>query len=308
MTIWLPGIFFSAFFAFIFGYVFLRSKQYAVEEKSLELNALFVQLNRVESEIQNNQISAAEGEKLKNEIGREILIASKKFEAKPKLDTLSKKYSPILAIGIGALVFVGSQSLLSYLGSPGYEDQPIKERLEKSQQLRQNKLSLSEVYSEISGMDFNTQVELALEPIQELKTEYSHDPVELLIRLDNEFRDSFLELNYLQAWVYKREFIEQLEQEISLQDYVELLDTTILLSNLYITPEAEKLISQILLTDSENYTANFYNGLMYSQIDRPDRTFAIWNKLLSNFPESINPWSDFIEANILEVATKAGIQ
>ena len=308
MILWLPGILFSVFVAGIVTYLIFHFRSYNIQENNQEIEALIVQLERVRIEIQTGQISEIEGNKLEAEIGRRIIANNRKFETQPFGKNLSPRHVLVIAFGVGAFILIGSQFLHNSLGMPGYRDQPIKIRLAESQKIKDARLTFSQAYQETSGQDFDLQVALATETMKRWKQPHSDNQVIYLIRVRDGFRDSFLEQKFVQAWAYKKELISLLGPDTTLQDYLDLLNATVLATNLYITPDAEELINEILTRDQNNYTANFYLGLMYNQINRPDRTFTIWNRLLLEDTETTNPWKTYIEANLTEIANQAGIR
>jgi cytochrome c-type biogenesis protein CcmH len=73
-----------------------------------------------------------------------------------------------------------------------------------------------------------------------------------------------------------------------------------------VTPEAEKVLIRLLQIDPANGWGRFYSGLMFAEIGRPDRTFALWEPLLREQPADA-PWSVPIRGQIAAVAAAAGV-
>ena len=67
-------------------------------------------------------------------------------------------------------------------------------------------------------------------------------------------------------------------------DLFELAELMVLAVDGYISPEAETIFRQVLSRDSSNGGARYYLGLMFAQLDRPDRSFEIWRNLLEKAP------------------------
>ncbi|MBC7738160.1 MAG: c-type cytochrome biogenesis protein CcmI, partial [Candidatus Saccharibacteria bacterium] len=73
-----------------------------------------------------------------------------------------------------------------------------------------------------------------------------------------------------------------------------------------VTPEAEKVLIDLLKMDPRNGWGRFYSGLMFAEIGRPDRTFALWEPLLAESgPDA--PWYLPIRSQIADIAPAAGV-
>jgi cytochrome c-type biogenesis protein CcmH len=73
----------------------------------------------------------------------------------------------------------------------------------------------------------------------------------------------------------------------------------------YVSPEAEAELTAALQRDPQNGTATYYAGLMFAQLARPDRAFALWAPLLAR-SSADDPWAAPIRAQITGIAAEAG--
>ena len=90
------------------------------------------------------------------------------------------------------------------------------------------------------------------------------------------------------------------------QDYGELAELMIMAAGGYVSPEAEELLDGTLQLDPRNGPARYYYGLLQGQLNRPDIAFRIWADTLRQGPKGA-PWIDGIEAQIEEMAFRAGV-
>lgn len=83
-------------------------------------------------------------------------------------------------------------------------------------------------------------------------------------------------------------------------------DLLIMAADGYISTVAEEALRQALMLNPENKLALFRMGIYFDQIGRPDRTFALWRKLLESGPESA-PYIPLIRRTIEDLALVAGV-
>ncbi len=308
MTIWLPGITLSLITTGVLVFFLYRHQSSDSRERNKEIDIYLKQFNELATEREKGIIDADEEAKIKTELGRKILTCNHKLAQQPDPKMLSPKSTLALAVGLGFFLILGTQLIHTKIGHPGYPDQPIKVRLEETEASINSRMSTARMFEVMTGKSWNAEIKKADEMLNqwaELKAEDSSGYVALLRQ---SFEDSFERQNFAQASHYKRELISLLGNEASVQDYLGLANAMVLATNLYITPEGEEVISKVLTLDENNYTANFYLGLMFSQVGRPDQTFEIWNSLLSKQPNTQNIWKYYIQTNLNGMAARAGLQ
>jgi cytochrome c-type biogenesis protein CcmH len=75
----------------------------------------------------------------------------------------------------------------------------------------------------------------------------------------------------------------------------------------YVSPEAEAVLIDVLKRDPQNGMALYLSGLMFAQVGRADRAFALWEPLLAKGPADA-PWMAPIQTDIQAIADEAGIK
>jgi cytochrome c-type biogenesis protein CcmH len=111
--------------------------------------------------------------------------------------------------------------------------------------------------------------------------------------------------NFAAAVAAQRQVITILGNGVTADDYAMLAELLILGAGGYVSPEAEAELTRALKIDPLNGTAVYYAGLMFAQVGRPDRTFALWAPLLERSAPS-DPWVAPLQAQIMQVASEAG--
>ena len=90
--------------------------------------------------------------------------------------------------------------------------------------------------------------------------------------------------NFEEAAVAQMALVKIKGDNVPTNDLFELAELMVLAVDGYISPEAETIFRQVLSRDSSNGGARYYLGLMFAQLDRPDRSFEIWRNLLEKAP------------------------
>jgi cytochrome c-type biogenesis protein CcmH len=111
--------------------------------------------------------------------------------------------------------------------------------------------------------------------------------------------------NYAAAIAAQQQVIAILGESVSADDHAMLAEMMILAAGGYVSPEAEAEITRTLQLDPLNGTATYYAGLMFAQVGRPDRTFALWAPLLDR-SQPADPWVAPLRAQLMQVASEAG--
>ena len=111
--------------------------------------------------------------------------------------------------------------------------------------------------------------------------------------------------NFENAAVAQMSLVKLLGEQVLTEDLYQLAELMVISLNGYVSPEAEALFRKVLSQDDDNGGALYYLGLMYANLDRPDLSFEIWQKLLNRGPDDA-PWVPLIRQQIMEVAWRAG--
>ncbi len=270
-----------------------------------DLGVYRAQLAEVDRDLARGILPQAEAERTRIEIKRRILEADRAATA-----TAPSKNAPRAALvtgGIlGAGLLLGCFALYAKLGSAGYADQPLAERLAKAQALYTSRPDQATAEAGAAETREKPQTDPRLEAlVAELRTamESRPDAVEGLQLLS---QNEELLGNYRAAWEAQQKLIKAKGAEATAEDYAGLADMMIISAGGFVSPEAEAALLKALELDPANAPARFYAGMMMAQNGRPDQTFALWSRLLEEGPEEA-PWIAPIRSGIDELAWLAGV-
>jgi cytochrome c-type biogenesis protein CcmH len=261
------------------------------------------QLTEVDRDFARNVISALEAERLRTEVSRRLLDADRALQtAAPK----GGKGSALpAAVVIVALLGAG---LYAYdrLGAPGYADLPLATRLAMSDEIYRTRPSQSEAEAAAPApapVKVDQQFTDLMTKLREVVKKRPDDPQGLALLAKNEAQ--------LGNFIASREAYQHLLQvqgdSATTNDHLGLAQTMIIAAGGFVSPEAEQQLILVLQKDPQNGLARYFSGLMFAQVGRFDRAFALWEPLLSEGPEDA-AWIPSIRAGLQEVADRAGIK
>jgi cytochrome c-type biogenesis protein CcmH len=261
------------------------------------------QLTEVDRDLARNVISAAEADRLRTEVSRRLLDADRALQsAAPKGGKGSALPATLL---IAALLGLG---LYAYdrLGAPGYGDLPLATRLAMTDDNYRNRPSQAEAEAAAPAPEpvkTDPQFTELMTKLREVVKQRPDDPQGLALLAKNEAQ--------LGNFAASREAYQHLLQvkgdSASVNDHLGLAQTMIIAAGGFVSPEAEQQLIVVLERDPTNGLARYFSGLMFAQIGRFDRAFALWEPLLREGPEDA-PWMEPIRAGLQEVADRAGIK
>lgn len=267
------------------------------------------QLAEVERDLARGLLSEDEAKQVKIEVSRRLLEADRKAAEGGQADTSTP--GGITTAGIlGTLAVVGAGTIALYLqiGQPGYPDLPLAQRLAAAEEARATRPTQAVAEAEIAGRippAINADPEyLAL--LERLRMAIAERPDDLqgqMLLARNEAAIG----NYTAARSAQERVIAIKGPGATAADYADLADLLILAAGGYVSPEAEAALLEALRRSPGNGTALYYSGLLYAQIGRPDRSFAVWERLLSQSAGD-EPWVAPIRAQILDIAQLAGVR
>ncbi len=263
------------------------------------------QLSEVDRDLDRGVISTEDAERVRLEISRRLLDAKKNPGAQPAPG--ASRASPLLAAALALAVFSGAFAIYQKLGAPGYMDQPISARLAMSEARHDNRMSQRDAEAQVPAAAPPEGVTARhLELIEKLRNALKDRPNDLqghILLAQNEAALG----NFAAAASAQQKVVELKGATATADDYVALADMMALAAGGYISPETEAVLLKAISLDPQNGGARFYLGLMYAQIGRTDRAFAIWQALLEEGPADA-PWIAPIRSQIEEVAREAGVR
>lgn len=263
------------------------------------------QLAEVDRDLARGALGEADAEAVRIEVSRRLLDADKRDQASQTDD--AGAFWPA-AVFIAVVLLGGTWALYSRLGAPGYADQPLKARLAALDEARQTRPNQAAAEAEaranwpaIQEADENYQTLVA--ELRKAVADRPNDTQGLAFLFRHEANLG----NFDAARAAQQQLVASKGDAATLEDRQTLLDAMVFAAGGYISPEAETVLLGVLEDQPTLAPARYYEGLLYTQLGRPDRAFPIWRVLLESSPPNA-PWVPVIRAEIEEVAALAGVR
>jgi cytochrome c-type biogenesis protein CcmH len=265
------------------------------------------QLDEVERDLARGVITEETAERIRLEVSRRILDADRTRGAS------QARPAPALATwtlaGLIALTLVGgSLGLYWRLGAPGYGDLPLQARLEQSREMRESRPAQAAAESQAAALlptapAVDPQYVALVDRLRASLADRPDDLQGLMLLAQNEAALG----NFQAAHEAQGRRLQVLGDQASGADWADYADLLILAAGGYVSPEAERALSEALARDPQNGAARYYSGLLFAQTDRPDLAFQIWRDLLqASTPQDL--WVPAIRSQIEDAAARAGIR
>lgn len=262
------------------------------------------QLAEVERDLTRGTLDGSEAQRLRTEVQRRMLDADRAHRQDRAAAGSGNVWlwSAVVVAGLA-----GAAGLYATLGVPGYPDLPLAERLALADQTYANRPTQDEAEA----------AQPAYQPPTDLDPEFAAlvDKLRSTVagRPDDLMGQTLLSQNEATVGNYRaarqaQEAVVRLKADaVTVEDLSTLASLMITSSGGVVTPEAEQVLIRTLSLDPRDGWARFYSGLMFAQIGRPDRTFALWEPMLAEGPADA-PWLPAIRDRIEMVASAAGIR
>ena len=305
MLFWILTAALAALIALPLGLALWRSRAGAAPDTASDLGIYRDQLRAVDAELARGVTSADEAARLRLEISRRLLEADRNVAAQSPGGPAPAAATALAALAVLAAM-AGAFVLYQQLGAPGYEDMPLRARLQQADRLYDTRPGQQAAEAEAAARRAarpapDPQLADLIGRLREAVASRPDDPV----GLDLLARNEALLGNYHAAWTTQQRLIAAKGDSATVNDLQTMAEMMISATGGVITPEIEAVLADVMANDPGNGTALFYLGLMMAQNDRPDRTFAIWSALLAKGPESA-PWIAPIRRSIRDLAWLAG--
>ena len=259
------------------------------------------QLAEVDRDLARDVISSDEAARLRTEVWRRLLDASKIApEAAQKFgNALTPKLAIFAAIS-------GAIALYFTLGVPDYPDLPLHKRLDMAAAAYENRPAQAEAEAAMPAQ-LPQQIDPALlDLITQLRAVVAQRPDDIqgLILLA---RNESALGNYSAAAQAYRQLIAAKGGRGSLDDHLAAAQTMIAATGGMVSAEAEAQLTVVLELDPENGLARYFLGLMFAQTGRPDRAFTLWEPLTREGKMDAL-YTNPIRAMLPDLAEAAGIK
>jgi cytochrome c-type biogenesis protein CcmH len=261
------------------------------------------QLSEVDRDLARNVISAAEADRLRTEVSRRLLDADRALQnAAPR----GGKGSALPATLLIALLLGAGLYAYDRLGAPGYADLPLATRLARADDTYRNRPSQTEAEAAAPAPEpvkTDPQFTELMTKLREVVKQRPDDPQGLALLAKNEAQLG----NFTASRVAYQHLLQVKGDSASVNDHLGLAQTMIIAAGGFVSPEAEQQLILVLERDPKNPLARYFSGLMFAQVGRFDRAFALWEPLLREGPQDA-PWMPPIRTGLQEVADRAGIK
>lgn len=261
------------------------------------------QLAEVDRDLGRNVITAAEAERLRVEVSRRLLDADRALQnAAPK----GGKGSALPAVLTIAAALVGAGLVYDRLGAPGYADLPLQTRLAMTEENYRNRPSQEAAEAAAPApapVQVDPQFTALMVQLRAVVKTRPDDLQGLALLAKNEAQLG----DFIAARKAYQHLVEVKGASASPDDHLGLAQTMIMAAGGFVSPEAEKQLILVLQAQPKNGLARYFSGLMFAQIGRFDRAFALWEPLLAEGPADA-PWIAPIRAGLQEIADRAGIK
>ncbi|RGP38006.1 c-type cytochrome biogenesis protein CcmI [Pseudotabrizicola alkalilacus] len=289
------------------GATLLRAMTRARSEErapgSFDLAVYRDQLTEIERDIARGTIPADEGARLRTEIQRRLLDADR--SARATVPHSESRAGRGYAMLIMATLLAGVAGYW-HLGAPGYPDLPLADRFALSEQIRTDRPSQAEALAQTPAAPAREDIDPSfLELMGKLRQAVQDRPDDLR-GLELLARNEAAMGNLVAATAAQQAIVILKGDTATAEDHAAHAELLIMSAGGYVSPEAEQALVRALEADPRNGTARYYTGTMFAQIGRFDRTFTLWNRLLTESPPDA-PWVAPIRSQIPDIAARAGV-
>lgn len=274
----------------------------AAADNSAALKVYRDQLAEVDRDLARAVIAPVEAERLKTEISRRLLEADRSLQNAPKAGGKGSMLPAALLIAAAS-----AAAIYGYLrlGAPGYGDLPLRSRLAMAEQLYANRTSQSE--AEAATPTAATQADPAfLDLMTKLRAAVAQNPDDqqgLTLLARNEAQLG----NFIASRKAYEHLLDLKGDAATADDHAATAQSMIFAAGGKVTPEAEKHLVRALELEPTHPLARYFVGLMFAEVDRPDRAFALWEPLLREGPADA-PWMAPLTEMLPGIAENAGIK
>ncbi|MEO1777520.1 MAG: c-type cytochrome biogenesis protein CcmI [Pseudomonadota bacterium] len=301
---WIVAVGLAVFVTATLALAILRRAPDARPPAAYDLDVYRDQLREVERDVARNVLSEADANRVRTEVSRRILAADAAMQTTGH--TTGRRGGVVVAALLVAVFVGGSFGVYLQIGAPGYGDLALADRMEMAEILRAERPSQAEAEATLERTQPPTDVppdDVAL--VQQLREAVAQRPDDLqghtlLAHFEGRLG------NFDAAHAAKARVIDLKGEAATPRDLSEYADLLVLAAGGYVSPEAERVLEQVLSLDPTDGTARYYFGLMMVQTGRPDTALQVWDQLLREGPADA-PWIDAITAQIETTAMRAGV-
>ncbi|MEM8980235.1 MAG: c-type cytochrome biogenesis protein CcmI [Pseudomonadota bacterium] len=263
------------------------------------------QLEEIDRDAARGILNAEDAETVRVEVSRRLLAADARSTSGSEIQKQTKHWP--MALFSGLAVSLCAFGLYAWLGASAYPDLPHQARVEAAEEARRTRPDQTQAELQAQAQGIAPPVSTApeyLALVERLRAAVAERPNDLrghVLLARSEARLG----NFSNAADAQERLIALRGTEATVEDHIVLADYLILATGGYVSPQAERVLGQVIALDPNNQLAGYYSGLMFNQTGRPDLAFGIWRKILSE-SQAEDPWVEPIRAQIMQTAQRAG--
>ncbi|WP_227751472.1 c-type cytochrome biogenesis protein CcmI [Tabrizicola oligotrophica] len=281
-----------------------RGAETAVEHPDLKVYR--DQLAEVDRDLARGTLAADEAQRLRVEVSRRLLEADRAVQKAGGPGARTDRRGLVLAVGFVLIVLAGALWLYNRIGAPGYPDLPLALRLDMAEDAYKTRPSQAEAVAAVpaapaapAGAEFAALMDKLRAAVAARPEDVTG--LELLARNESALG------NFDAALAAQTRLLDVQGDAATADQQLMMAEILIAQAGGYVSPEAEGWIIRTLEQDPQHPMARYLSGLMFAQVGRPDRSFALWQPLLAEGPAEA-PWAQAIRTDIQAVAEQAGIR
>ena len=299
---WVSAVAMAGMVAVVLLQSLLRARG-PIEAATPDLDVYRDQLAEVGRDLARGTLTPADGDRLRLEVQRRMLDAHRVQSSET---ALAPSRTLSLVAGVVVLALLAAGALYWTLGVPGYPDLPLSERLANADATYNARPTQDQAEAQqppyVQPATLEPQLAALLTKLRDaLKTRPDDLQGHLLLAQNEASLGNFVAARKAQEDVIRLKGAAVTPDDLSFLAY-----TMVRAAGGLITPQAEQVVVRLLKLDPRNGWGRFYSGLMFVEIGRPDRAFALWQPLLAESPPDA-PWYDPIHGQIADIAAAAGI-
>lgn len=304
VTFWLISGGLAVLVALTVALAFRRSGREGLEAAESDLLVYREQLDEIDRDVARGVLPEADADAVRLEVKRRLLAADRKAGTQAAISAGPSVMPGVLtAFAIAA----GAVALYTTIGAPGYPDLPLSARIAAVEEARTERPGQARAEAEagLRQPDLSGVEPEFLRLMEELRAAISERPDDLQghrLLAANEARLG----RFGEARAAQERVIALLGENVTADDWSDLVDVMVLAAGGYVSPEAERAALNALQLDPANGAARYYLGLGEAQVGRADRAFAIWRNLLADSVPG-DPWLPVVRAEIEGLAALAGV-
>ncbi len=305
MVFWIAAAGMAIAVAVLMALALLRGRAEGAPAEGHDLRVYRDQLREVDKDLARGVIGAEDAERLRTEISRRILDADRaraRSGARTGPDT--PRTATMVAVALLLVASVGAFWTYTRLGAPGYPDLPLAARITAAEEMRGNRPVQAQAEAAAAPAPETAPDPQYAALMEQLRAAVAERPDDLpgheLLARNEAGLGNFAAAHQAHARVLALK-----GDAATADDFAAQADLMIRAAGGYVSPEAERALTEALRRDPTHGPSRYLSGLMFAQLGRPDLAFRLWRPLLEESSED-DPWTAPLREQIEEIAWRAG--